>query len=386
MMKAALFLGTFLLAAIASAATTVTLPARRVAMPADGASAAMINLSPELAKQNIGTTEQSGRLLQIDVKLKAGPTGATVALLIGGAAVDSATTEDDREITLVLGADSEVTPAPWILAVRGDVQITELRVSVDGGKPSTSAEPPPVDPGVATGPPVDIRPGGDLTPGQRVIAVSRSSGTIEEVTVIRRDADGTYAVSYRGTEYPGFDRSQLAVMDGCDGSFCVGERVVLRGGSRQVHRLWGRLPSGGWVLLREGDDARSTVASSNLLARPSTTPEPPPRLERLYPGLKLYYVDQDNRAVDAMIVEVNGPRPIIRMRGQNWSLPDTSRLAVPEGCAGSFCVGQTVRTKDRQGRPFEGVIMGIQNARLVAIRFAGSSAIVGNWPVSSLSR
>lgn len=385
-MRASLFFATLLTAAFASAATTVTLPARRVAMPADGATPAMINLSTELAKQNVGTTDQSGRLLQIDVKLKAGPTGATVALLIGGAAVDSATTEDDREITLILGADSEVTPAPWIIAVRGEVQITELRVTVDGGKPSTSTEPPPVDPGVATGPPVDITPGGDLVPGQRVIAVSRSSGTIEEVLIVRRDQDGTYTVSFREMEYPGFGRSQLAVMEGCDASFCVGERVVLRGGSKQTHRLWGRLPGGGWVLLRESDDARSTVASSSLLTRPSANPEPPARQERLYPGLKLYYIGQDNLAVDAMIVEVNGPRPIIRMRGQNWSLPDATRLAVPEGCAGSFCVGQTVRTKDRQGRPYQGVIVAIQNSRLIAIRFAGSSQIVGNWPVSSLSR
>lgn len=388
-MKALLFAIALLNASTVLAATTVTLPSRRVAMPSGASTPAMLNLSTELAKQNIGNNDQTGRLLQVDVKLKAGPTGATVALLLGGAAVDSATTEDDREITLVLGADSDVTPAPWVLAVRGEVQIVELRVSVDGGKP-TSQEPSVTDPGTVGGggntPPIDITPpvqAGDLVVGQRVIAVSATTDAIEQVVIARRDQNGNYTVLFQGVEYPGFIREQLAVMEGCDGSFCVGDRVVLRGGSRQVHRLWGRLPNGGWVLLSELDQSRSTIASSFLLERPPVH-QPAPR-ERLYPGLKVYYIDQDNRGIDAMIVEAVGQRPIIRMDGQNWSLPDTSRIAVPEGCAGAFCVGQQITTQDRSGRRYRGVVVAIQNTRFVAVRFNGSNAVVGNWPVSSLA-
>lgn len=385
-MKALAFLFVLLNTSAVLAATTVSLPSRRVSMPNGAAAPAMLNLSTELAKQNIGNNDKTGRLLQVDVKLKAGPTGATVALLLGGAAVDSATTEDDREITFVLGADSDVTPAPWVLAVRGEVQIVELRVSVDGGKPSTSQEPSVTDPAPGGGAPIDITPpvqAGDLVAGQRVIAVSRNTGTIEQVVVVRRDNDGTYTILFQGLEYPGFARDQLAVMEGCDGSFCVGDRVVLRGGSRQIHRLWGRLPGGGWVLLSESDQEKSTIASSFLLERPPTS-QPAPR-ERLYPGLKVYYINQDNRGVDAMIVEASGPRPIIRLEGQNWSLPDTSRIAVPEGCAGAFCVGQRITTQDRTGRRYRGVVVAIQNNRFVALRFEGSNAVVGNWPVSSLA-
>lgn len=412
----------------ALAAQTVSLPAKRVVMT-EG-SAAMWDLSAELKKMGIGKDKATSRLVQIDLKLKAGFTGATVGLMLGGIVVDSDTVIDDTEATMTLGADSEITNAPWVLAVRGEVQFIEVRVTVDAAadapanpepaprpeEPAPRPAPAPAPAPTPTTPEPDVvlpdegpiptprpNPNGppapaatDLTPGQKLIAVSESSGTIDYVTLVRRERNGTYVVSFDGAEYGGWLRSQFAVLKGCAGPFCVGQAVSWSGWSQARDlKVVGILGTNGKQVILESRAARTLVAARiSELRKPVATPPPAPRpapVDRnprnLRRGQYVVVVSANNVSASARIVDVKDGAVSVQMdqTGETQTFSATSdRVAVLEGCSQRACTGQMARTYDRAGRPLEVTVVGLQSETLVVVRASRTGQLVGNWPVQAL--
>lgn len=436
MFRLKLFLLALLLPGAAFAAQTVSLPAKRVAMNGDGQASAMWDLSAELRKLNIGKDKATGRLLQVDMKVKAGFTGATIGLMLGGVIVDSATVVDDNEATLNLGADSAITNPPWMLAVRGDVQFIEIRVTVDaavdapttpepqqpkpeepqkpdpapgGDKPPTTTprptpkpDPEPSNPTPTPTPtprpsnPPPI-PAGDLSPGQEVVAVSESSGRIDYVRIVRRERNGTYTVSFGGAEYGDWLRSQLGVLKGCSGSFCVGQTVAWkRWPQANDLKVVAILGTDGRSVVLESRSARDlAVANVKELSKPgggtTTRPPTPAPVDRnprnLRQGQFVDYVDGSNVVIPGQILAIDGRiisvaldsrTDIIRVEGTS------DRIAVLEGCSARVCTGQMAVTSDRGGRTYEVTVVGLQSDNLVVVRINRTGQQIGNWPVSAL--
>lgn len=378
----------------AAAATTISLPARRVTISGEGTQAALYDLSAELKRQQVGNTKETGRLLQVDLKLRPTFTGATIALLVGGVAVDSATVESEQESSLSLGTDLQVTSAPWILAVRGDIQILELRVTVDvaAKAPDVIVPTTPANPSPIVNPTPAPAPKGELSPGQEVIAVSRTTGKIEPVQIVRLDSDGTYTISYDGDEYPGWGRDQLALMKGCaSNGICVGQAVEWSDWAEAKDlRTIGLLPSG--LLVVESPSANKRLVADSRSLRKKATPKTPPtqrpgKSTRWTVGKNVFFVEDNNRVHPAKITQIGKYGVVFQLQdnGEKYQAGiDTDRLAQTSGCAAQVCVGQQFITADLNGVSYSVTVVGLQSERFAVLQINGRGTKVGNWPISAL--
>lgn len=169
MKKLLWFVLPFMLAVPAFAATTVELTGAAIELISDSAGMSLLNLQPKLAgRLPAPAADQVHALTSLEVKLKPGFTGATVALLVNGAAVDSKTLDSDQQQTVVLNARAPGAIGRWALGVRGQAEVQSVIVTVDlVAKPAPPAPPPPApapapvpvpQPPIAPAPPVPAPP------------------------------------------------------------------------------------------------------------------------------------------------------------------------------------------------------------------------------------
>lgn len=408
----------------AFASTTITLPNRRMNI-GSGSKAVMYDLSAELKKQNVSGSQ---RLLGVDIKAKASATGATIGLMMAGTAVDTYTLDDDKETTFQLAPDATVTPAPWVLAVRGDVQIVELRVTIEGGnspapqpkpapaptpapqpKPEPKPEPQPKpapaptpaprpepqptpapQPKPVPKPDPNVRK--DLYPGREVVVVSARSGRIDRGTIVRQDADGTYTVNFQGEEYSDWTRDQIGLLEGCNGEICVGQFVHWNRARENDLRILAILEND-QVVLESRRTKQRYVASLDDLAndgpRPGPiTPGPRPGMRTWATGQFAYFIDQNNRPLASQVTSYDGRVVNIQLQGngQMYRLDATSdRLAQTQGCAANnVCVGQVRSTADRNGQSMQVQVIAIQSSIYVVVRETRYGMLIGNWPAQLL--
>ncbi|MBX3034822.1 MAG: hypothetical protein KF865_12955 [Bdellovibrionaceae bacterium] len=449
-----------LLAEAALAATTVNLAPRPYAEAPEGR-ATSINLTTELRRQKIGGGADTARLVQVDLRVKTRAQGAMVALLLNGKAIDSRNIPPNSEQSITLNAATPPTAQPWVLGYRGGLQILDLSVTVDsaedprGAAPGTAREPaaeqiPPEEPdtgAIVPGAPADLpqssgpvpsitprepAPGGsggtgelpppsspngvpadELFNGQRVIAVSRSSGRIDYVTVVRRDPRGTYTVFFEGQEYHAFERHQLAVAEGCAREICAGARVLRRDSGSQEFKVLGLLPQQAAVL-EDPRGQRFVLPTSELIpmgapnGRAPGSQRPPPqqgrgggRPQRPAPndpspeggrrwqqGQVALLVDPSNRVFPVRVQGADQRGVAVTSMDGRWQqiIPDDGRIGVLEGCAGGYCVGEVLTVVDSMGRVFQAEMIGVQNERMVILRLREIGVEVGNWPVGALRR
>jgi hypothetical protein len=405
------FLTVLIVSTAATAATIADLPARKMKMSGDGSRPAMIDLSSELSTKSLGQNDQTSRLVRVELKIKAGFTGATLGLMMNGVAVSSSSVLDDQEQTLTLTADSNTTPPPWILAVRGEVQILEMRLTMDAAtsapdpiptaptnpQPEPTPEPIPTEP-VPTEPaptPEEPeqpkKPAQDELVGQRVIIVSKSTGgTIDYALIVSKEENDTYTVVYKKREIRGFLRRQIGLISGCSGNICVGDKMSYFG---TPVLILGRLNNGLFVTEQIDDGTRLVLSQTELTAQTSgddTVPVQPspevPTPRRYYRGESVLIVGQNSKVSDGTILGSSGSAITVTTENGVIKIKDQTRIAVFEGCAGDFCVGQNVSTRDRKGIKRYGQITAIQSSSLVVLRILQSDKLVGNWPVQSLRR
>lgn len=380
----------FALSSEALASTVITLPGRNSQLGSSGELPVMMDLSKELSQKSL--SPQS--LLQVEVIAKAGPTGAIYALMMSGIAVDSFTVLDDKEVSVVLKPDSDVTPTPWVLGVRGDVQIKEIRVTVGKADapretpPSTPPpalqpkDPPPPEPSLP--PPAQTKPLDDDLLGRRVIVVSRSSGTIDFVIVDQLHSDGTYTVLYQGLPYSGFRREQIAVLEGCVQGACVGQRIRIRG---ENALLLGLLPSGEFVV--EWSQGSREIWRPEAEAPPAQAPKPDPEQRNAWNvqrGQVVLYVFEDDSVARAQVlsVETRGLRIRFWDTGEELTVPPGRNLARLNGCAGNFCVGDPVLAADSVRAVHPAEVIAIQSPTHVVVRLWSGGWEIANWPIRAL--
>jgi hypothetical protein len=381
----------------ALAATTVNVAPRKLAIAGDGLRPAQFDFSAELKKTNIGVTNETARLISVDLKIKAQYTGATIALLVAGVAVDSFTVEDDQVVSFSLKSDSTMTTHPWAIAVRGTAQILEMQVTVDAANgadqpvlPTTPTQPVQPQPTPAPTP----TPLADLQVGQVVIAVSRTSGRIEPVQITSIEADGTYSVQFDGQIYPNWSRDQLATVSGCSKEFCIGTAVQWSGWSKTNDlRIIGLLVGDRLVLESRSADERMVAAITEVKKPTFVTPKPQPSPKnrlRFSVGQLAYYVQENHRVNPARVLSVDEKSIIFKVEetGEEYrSGIRSARMAQTTGCTSTnFCVGQQATTLDRGGKPRSVTIVGLQSEDFAVVQIDGSGIMVGNWPIEALRR
>lgn len=397
----------FFVSTVFGAESTVSLRGRKVSLLGDGTKASLVDITSDLKKQKIGLTPETSRLVRLELKVKAAPTGAIFALMLDGSAVDSSSLADDQVKTITLTADSGSTPQPWVIGIRGSAEILEMKVTVDAAgteplarptAPATPSEPttPPPETNV---PPLVITPQSSdtdveiLKPGQRIIIVSKTSGNIDYGTISRFNSiTGKYVVLYEGKEYLGFERPQLGLLSGCENGLCVSDKV--RRDSETVI-IRGRLPNGSWIV--ESSENELSVADATELRKPQTPAKVPPAQQYLprrqsqiqartfYPGQLVLYVQPNGRTQALNLVQENeGMLTLSTFSGLSQTVPDDSRVAVFAGCENTFCVGDQILTMDRNGMQHQGVIIAMQSTAFVVIRLMDFPTDLGNWPLRSL--
>lgn len=383
------------LAGPALSSAVVSLPGRKTSLGTSGELPILIDLTAELQKKKIESGKT--RLVQVDVIAKAGPTGAIYALMLSGAAVDSATIPDDRDSTVSLVPDASATPPPWVLGVRGDVDIKEIRLTLESsaGQPSTppAEEPPPVT--TEPPPPVKAEPvrSDDDLVGRRVIVVSRTSGRIDYVDVVRKDRDGTYVVLFQGMEYDGFDRRQIALTEGCSGDVCVGDSVQTDG---RKARVLGRLPGQAFVVETAGGErfvfqGKSPQTPPEKQAPAPREPAPAPLPSSLFatltPGAVVLIVQENSDVFPAQVLRTASSAAWVRSYGRTAreiKVTDSRSIAVLSGCLEGFCVGDPVVATDDRGRRHQAEILGLQEGSRFVLRLFPDGWEIGNWPAHAV--
>lgn len=136
-----LVLAALLSVSTAQAATTVELAKGSIELLPSGTGMSLLNLQAKLPTQGLQpTADQVIALTTLEIRLKPGFTGATVALLVGGAAVDSKTAESDQEQTITLRGPGNGAVGAWALGVRGQAEILSVRATLDViAKPAATA-------------------------------------------------------------------------------------------------------------------------------------------------------------------------------------------------------------------------------------------------------
>jgi hypothetical protein len=226
--------------------------------------------------------------------------------------------------------------------------------------------------------------------GEKVIAVSSSSGIIDYVTFAGADGNGFYTVTYQGTNYDGWSLDQLAKTSGCSANICVGKHVNYRG---QDLTVIGLLSNGDFVMDNSFKEEKTVLTKEDLTSADSLpgvvipTPMPAPR-SRFHVGENIYYVDNGNRVASVTVNRIRSDGSVdIEMNDRLYTIKNTAQLGQKRACAGnSFCTGDQVTAISRDGRGYRATIMGVQSDRMVIVSFAGQNGLVGNWPVSYLRR
>lgn len=508
-------------AASASASTTLKLPSRKLSAK-DGSKTSTYSLTEEMRKLGQAGKPETARLIQVELRGKARFTGATVGLMVAGVASSSATFDDDSVKTIRLRPDETVTSAPWELAVRGELEIIELKVTVDvasdttpvlpqePSEPTTPVKPTPNPPSpaptkpdtdeppvkqptkpkepiaptrpgtpakepqrqepkepqtptkpVTQKPPVSKEPTRPTTPtapkepttpirqkppvqepqrpgrddrddrgddqddivlrptprprplpqpkplpppppatlleqGQLVIAISQTTGRNEQVEVLRREANGDYAVNFNGMEIGGWKRSQLAILRGCNQGFCVGETVRWnQWRATNDLKIAGILPSNKQIIVESVEANKRLVADLPGLSHAMNYRRLTPQFDQETSDIgedwrrndSVYYVESTNNVHPARIIGIRGDRLHLeltdtasRIEIENGSMG----LARTSGCAQSICVNEVATTVDRRGNRHEVTVLAIQSTRFVVVQLR-NGMIIGNWPVSSLN-
>lgn len=381
------------MAGVASANTVVSLPGRKVSLGGSGDLPTMIDLSSEIRKKDSKISLESSQLIQLDLVSKAGPTGAIYALMMNSAAVDSETVSDDRETSISLLPDSEITPNPWTLGIRGDVDIKEIRVTLNtsGQRQPPPAQPTPLSPLPSPSQPPPVIP--DPVPRidddlihRRVLVVSRTTGRIDYVVVQGLEMDGSYRVLFQGIEYNGFERHQIALLDGCIQEKCVGDIISYQG---ERARLLGRLPNDQWVI-------ETTRGARLVISQPpqSVVRSEPRHTERLtlqdlVPREQLYWVSENSDALLVEVMRATTEGAWIRPPGSQVNsvkVMDVDSLARPRGCRNELCVGDFVTATDENGRPWNAQVIAFQNKDYVVVRLLEGGWMIGHWPLESLQK
>jgi hypothetical protein len=198
----------------------------------------------------------------------------------------------------------------------------------------------------------DHRPG--IYPGAEVISENGNRGFVRGIY-----GDGTVAVQFGGQAT--VTRKQianLAVTQGCDGSFCVGQEIISENGNRgQVHGLYPNHT----LAVQFGSDAQTTRKDASKLA--------------LTQGCL------GDICVLQEVISENGNRARIEGLYQDGYVAarfgsdaqttrkHASKLALTRGCSGMFCVGTQIISQNGN----YGVIQGIYQDGDVAVQF-GSDA------------
>lgn len=374
-----------------AAESTVTLNFKNITLTSQDSGAAMIDLTNEIRKQSPQTNISGLRIKSAVITGQPSFLGATVVLLVSGQAIDSQTADSSVQ-TLNLSTNLPNTPAPWVLAVRGQMSLQQVKLTLDAQLSDAPLQSSPV---TQQPNPTDSQPTAPVSKspfavGEKVIAVSSSSGIIDYVTFAGADGNGFYTVTYQGTNYDGWSLDQLAKTSGCSANICVGKHVNYRG---QDLTVIGLLSNGDFVMDNSFKEEKTVLTKEDLASADSLpgvvipTPMPAPR-SRFHVGENIYYVDNGNRVASVTVNRIRSDGSVdIEMNDRLYTIKNTAQLGQKRACAGnSFCTGDQVTAISRDGRGYRATIMGVQSDRMVIVSFAGQNGLVGNWPVSYLRR
>jgi hypothetical protein len=189
-----------------------------------------------------------------------------------------------------------------------------------------------------------------LNIGQRVRNTSKGSVLVK---IIKKNTNGTYRVLFlegpnRGKEGDNWDRSDLAVLDGCSSGLCVGNSVINVSRDSALAKIIG-IETNGKFVIRFLDGSSKGKKGSNWNRNDFAT------LSGCSGDLcvdqQVINVSRDSALVKIIGIETNG-KFVIRFldgssKGKKGSKWDRKDFAVLSGCSGSFCVGQTVLLKSR---------------------------------------
>ncbi len=395
-MKFFLILGLIFASLFAQASEiNVTLNFNNLLLTSQDSGAALIDLTKEIAKQSPKTDITGLRIRSVSINGKPQFLGATLILLVAGQAIDSITLESADKQPALLKTEIPNTPTPWILGLRGQMSFQQITLTLDKQtsneplKPITVEPPPappaPTDPNLPNPPLPTTSVTGDFAAGERVIAVSSTSGVIDYANIVSFEANNTYTINYLGGTYGGWGRSQLAKITGCNGKLCVSQTLYRHNESIMVIGL---LPGDRFVLEKTFTRERFVLGKNDLMAsiKPGVPVQTPHG--RLGIGQKVLYVGQDNSVTAAEVSRITSEKNIdIKINGHLLNITSPQALAVTNGCtANGFCIGDIVYASSSDGQDYQVTVAGIQSNDFIVVYFEGKDGMVGNWPTDSLSK
>jgi cell division septation protein DedD len=313
-----------LVGASASAANQYSLPARTLSLPSNADFPATYEISAELRRQNITLSGDNARVAQVDLRIRGGTPGATVGLFLGRGVVDSVVLADSSERTITLTNKDAKSLVPWIILVRkGEMQILEMRVTLDKG--DTVAAPAPIPaPAPSLVPPVE-EPKPAPTPAPVVPTPAKPVEAPKPAPApVVKPTPAPPAPAPAPTPAP------LPVPPAATSS-----RWIIGQGLYYVEGTASRaLPGQVTTILGNG----------------------------------------------SMVVRLNrGQQFIIR--------EDSGRLAqITNKCVRNLCPGDSVVSFDSLGRPQTVSIITFQSSETAVVRAQQTGELIGNWPVYSLKK
>ncbi len=217
----------FAAASIAMAEQSVTLNFSNLNLSSQENSAAQLDISKELQKQAPNTNVAGQRLKSIKLTGSSSGLGATLILLASGKAVDSQTIQSENADS-VLASNVGITPGPWALAVRGQIFVQQIIVTLD--TQGTTSDDFNFNNSKLVQKAIPVEQPGEFSSGQPVLYVS-NDGKIFAGTVNGFYPDGSVGVVIQGRQSKVIDHSQIAIRSGCSssreiGDFCVGDSVI----------------------------------------------------------------------------------------------------------------------------------------------------------------
>ncbi|MGZ3710859.1 MAG: hypothetical protein ACXVBE_03845 [Bdellovibrionota bacterium] len=337
------FLSLCVLSATASAANQFSLPARTLNLPSNSEFPATYEISAELKRQKIDLTGANSRVAQVDMRIRGGTPGATVGLFLGRSTVDSVVLADSGERTISLVNKSAKSLMPWIVLVRkGEMQILEMRVTLDDGSsvavpaptpapvPAPAPAPAPIPAPVPA--PVPVAPAPTPAPTKPVEAPKPAPAPVVPAPAPAKPVEAPkpapapvkpVPAPAPAPQTPSSDKS-------ANGRWTLGEALYYVEGSASRAML-------GHV--KAINDRTSIVVNIDRIGRQVTVDENSPRLAK-----------------------------------------------ASSGCVRGFCPGERVISFDSLGRTQALTIVSFQNGSLAIVRAAQTGEFIGNWPLVNLHK
>ena len=216
----------------------------------------------------------------------------------------------------------------------------------------------------------------DLCVGDSAFNIKRE---FRRVTVVGIEPQGTYLLRFLDNNGVGggWTRDDLAANRGCVRDICVGTRAFNISREYRQVQVVGIQTNGLFVLqFLDNNGIGGNWNRSDLALMLGC-------VGRTCVGDRAYNVAREYRQVQVVGIQYNG-QFVLRFLdnqgvGGNWSESD---LAFPRGCGRSFCVGQHAINVSRNNRRVQ--IIAIEQRGTYVLRFLDNNGVGGNWNDSDL--